>query len=138
MNTKRKGINRYFKILVMLLMLSPFTLNLNAQAAAQADNSNYLQLNTSFKIVLNESAEVNETYILDVSKLSFQNSEQLQNFCEIFSSRLHSLSADYSSRKITMNLNKDFLEGNNMSIADVNAHFDSLSARMVYIYNKIN
>lgn len=143
MKFNKNSISRYLTILIMLLMSASFTMNIQAQdiherGAEISKTENVIQLNSSFEILLDERDEIKEIYTLDISSLSFQTEEQLEAFCKLFSMSFHSMTGNFSSKEITMRIDKDYLANNEIGITDINEHFEMITARMVFIHNNLN
>ncbi|EDP96582.1 hypothetical protein U8527_21665 [Kordia algicida OT-1] len=119
---------------------SMFCLLLLTSSMLTAQNSSDkkgMSIDKQLVFVLNDTNinEIQSTYTVDITDLGFKSSEDLNDFCTIFSFDFHQLKGDFASKKIIMTLDKKSLIDRKFTLLQVNEHFSSISKRMRYTYN---
>ncbi len=91
----------------------------------------------SFELIpSNNSEKLSDTYSLDISSLAFKSQKTLSYFCRLFSMSNYELKGDFEKQEILIALNNEKIEQSNLTLKDLNDHFENFSNRMFFIYNK--
>ncbi len=122
------------KLFLIFSLVSFFAIGFAQKTESGVDT---ITIDDQLRIVLNEGQEIRGNYTLNISHLAFQSEQALNEFCKAFSLDFHHLIGDFNSKEITLTLDLEKLSARKWSISNVNDHFDQISRRMRYRFNRL-
>jgi len=127
-------MKKHFTLLVVTLLLSCSSL-----LGQSMSNNDLISINDSFVISLNQKAntEVASQYQLDISSLDFQSANELEQFCQNSTGKLHQFEGDFASKTITIALNTTEVNRQRIKTAGINKYFLSVSKKLRSAYDNL-